>query len=437
MADAEAMRGNGARAGRPRSLACRMPSASVTESPVADPPAITSPATLTPKVIQRAPPPMPWALLAAACLGMFAASCSGTTRAPFLIDMARDLSTSLPLVANLMAMTSIAWGAASMLAGAGSDRWGRRPFLVGGPLCLAACMLGVASAGSYAGVAAWATGAGACSGAFTGVLMAEASARVTDRQRGRALGWVMAGQSMTLLVGVPLAAWIGSYIGWRGVNVSVAGIAVLAAMGLLLSTMRSASGARAAGAPAPSLRRAMTGPVIRLLLMGIAERVCYGLTAVYFATFLQSTYGLSLRGVAIPLALFAGGNILGTILGGQLADRLANRLLIFAAAMMGAAVVALALFTWTPALAASVALGFGYVFVIAIARPSLMAALANVPEEVRGTVLGLNVTSASFGWLGAASLGGWMMSQFGFQGFGPLAAGVGVLGAGLAVFGRR
>ena len=54
-------------------------------------------------------PRMPWPLLAAACLAMFAAACSGTTRAPFLIDMARDLATSLPLVANLVVITSIAW----------------------------------------------------------------------------------------------------------------------------------------------------------------------------------------------------------------------------------------------------------------------------------------------------------------------------------------
>jgi predicted MFS family arabinose efflux permease len=149
---------------------------------------------------------MPWALLAAACLGMFAASSSGTTRAPFLIDMARDLDTSLPLVANLMAITSVAWGASSLLAGAGSDRWGRRPFLIGGPAGLALCMVGVSMSGSFLGVTTWATLAGGCAGAFTGVLMAEASARTVDRQRGRALGWVMAGQSLTLLVGVPLAA---------------------------------------------------------------------------------------------------------------------------------------------------------------------------------------------------------------------------------------
>jgi predicted MFS family arabinose efflux permease len=84
-----------------------------------------------------------------------------------------------------------------------------------------------------------------------------------------------------------------------------------------------------------------------------------------------------------------------------------------------------------------VALGFAYVFVNAIARPSLMAALADVPDGVRGTVLGLNVTSASLGWLGAAALGGWIMAQHGFAGFGPLAAGVAALGGALALVGRR
>lgn len=380
---------------------------------------------------------MPWALLAAACLGMFAASCSGTTRAPFLIDMARDLATKLPLVANLVAITSISWGIASLLAGAGSDRWGRRPFLIGGPVGLALCMIGVARSSEFLGVVVWATAGGACAGAFTGVIMAEASARVIDRQRGRALGWVMAGQSLTLLVGVPLAAWIGSYTGWRGVNLCVAGVAFAAAVGLFVTTLAPIDGPRLKGASRPSYRAALSRPVIRLLAMGVAERVGYGLTAVYFATFLQATYGLTLSGVVIPLAVFALGSIGGTILGGQLADRLPNRLRTFAFAMFGAALIALPLFGWTPGLAGSVAMAAAYVFVNALARPSLMAALANVSNEIRGTVLGLNVTSAAFGWLGAASLGGWVMAVHGFAMFGPLAAAVGVFGGALALFRGR
>ncbi len=381
-------------------------------------------------------PRMPWALLAAACLGMFAASSSGTTRAPFLIDMARDLGTSLPWVANLMAMTSISWGVTSLVAGAGSDRWGRRPFLVGGPLGLALCLAGVAASPTYLGVAVAVTLAGACAGGFTGVIMAEASARTVDRQRGRALGWVMAGQSFSLLLGVPLAAWAGSHVGWRGVSLSVGAIAVAAALGLLLTTLRPAGAEPARAGPRPTMRGAMTGPVLRLLAMGVAERLCYGLAVVYFATFLQATYALTPAQVAIPLAVIALGNILGTVVGGQMADRVRNRLHVFAGAMAASAVVALALYGWTPGLAGTVALGFAYVFVNAIARPSLMAALADVPDGVRGTVLGLNVTSASFGWLGASALGGWVMTIWGFGGFGPFAAVAALAGTALALLRR-
>jgi DHA1 family inner membrane transport protein len=380
---------------------------------------------------------MPWALLAAASLGMFTVAASGTTRAPFLIDMARDLFVSVPLVANLVAITSVAWGITSMFAGAGSDRWGRRPFLIGGPLALALATTGVATANSFLSVAIWATLAGGCCGMFSGVIFTEVSTRVSASQQGRALGWVMSGQSLTLLLGVPLAAWVGSSIGWRGVNVCIAALAVASAIGLFAMTTGRANTTSGKGTRVPSMRAALSRPVLQLLSMGIAERICYGLVAVYYSTFLQSTFGLSLDAVALPLAVFALGNILGTLLGGQLADRLPNRLGIFAAAMLSSAVAALALFGWRDDLATSVALGFGYVFFNAIARPSLMASLSDVPEHVRGTVMGLNVTCSSIGWIGAAGLGGWMIGTVGFAGFGPLAAAVAVIGGGLALIGRR
>jgi DHA1 family inner membrane transport protein len=380
---------------------------------------------------------LPWALLAAASLAMFTAAASGTTRAPFLIDMARDLRVSVPLVANLVAITSISWGLASMFAGAGSDRWGRRPFLIGGPLALAVASSGVATAETFLGVVAWATLGGGCSGMFTGVIFTEVSGRVSAGQQGRALGWVMSGQSLTLLIGVPVAAWVGSSIGWRGVNLCVAALAAASAIGLIATTAARVDTGTASARRVPSMRAALTRPVLQLLGMGIAERVCYGLVAVYYATFLQSTYGLQLNAVALPLAVFAMGNILGTLLGGQLADRMSNRRAIFAAAMLASAVAAIALFGWQDDLATAVALGFVYVFFNAIARPSLMASLTDVPEHVRGTVMGLNVTCSSIGWLGAAALGGWMIATFGFAGFGPLAATVAVMGGGLALIRPR
>ncbi|MFL5255977.1 MAG: MFS transporter [Rhodopila sp.] len=376
---------------------------------------------------------MPWPLIVAASLAMFTAAGSGTTRAPFLIDMAHDLSATVPMVANLVAITSIAWGASSMIAGPGCDRWGTRPFLIGGPLALVFAAIGVALGKTFFAVAAFATIAGACCGLFTGVVFTEVSSRVSPSHQGRALGWVMSGQSLTLLVGVPLAAWVGASIGWRGVNFCVAGLALLTAISLAVTTRRPAGSARPRGGRTTSMRNALSRPVLQLLSMGVLERICYGLVAVYYATFLQSTYGLGVHAVALPLAIFAAGNIIGTILGGQLADRMANRLALFAAGMFASGVIALALFGWQTSVPMSVGLGFAYVFFNAVARPALMASLGSVPEHIRGTVMGMNVTCSSLGWLGAAGLGGWMIGSVGFAGFGPLAAVCATLGGALAL----
>jgi DHA1 family inner membrane transport protein len=378
---------------------------------------------------------MPWALIGAACLGSFAATSSGTTRAPFLIEMSHDLGVSVGLVANLVSFTATSWGIASAVGGSLSDRIGRRAMLVGGLFVLAIAMLGQSMAGNFLWVVVWATLGGACAGTFTGVVYAEVSAHVEDYQRGRALGWVMTGQSLTLVVGVPLAAYIGSMIGWRGWNVCMAGLSLVGSIALLATVGRA--GTAGHGARTPSLRSALSRRVIGLLTTGISERICYGLATIYFATFLQEIYGLSLAGLAVPLALVALGNIGGTVLGGQLADRLRDRLLTFAVAMMLQAIAALALFLWHPGATVSVVLGFVYALVNAIGRPSYMAALANVPEQVRGTVLGLNGATASVGWVGAAALGAIMISTVGFEGFGPLATVLSLMGAAGAMANRR
>jgi len=379
--------------------------------------------------------PLPWALIAAACLGSFATTSSGTTRAPFLIEMSHDLGVSVALVANLVSFTATTWGIASAVAGTLSDRIGRRAMLIGGLLALTVTMVGQAFAGDFFWVAVWATLGGACCGTFTGVVFAEVSARVEDYQRGRALGWVMTGQSLTLVVGVPLAAFVGSMIGWRGWHICLGALALVAAFGLVATASRRATAGHIARPP--SLRAALSRRVIGLLAIGICERICYGLATIYFATFLQATYGLSLVELALPLAIFALGNIGGTILGGQLADRVRDRMGTFALAMALSGGAAIVLFLWHPAAWISVALGVVYSLLNAVGRPSYMAALASVPEEVRGTVLGLNGASASVGWVGAAALGALMISTVGFEGFGPLTALLALLGAAGATASRR
>ncbi|MBS0549161.1 MAG: MFS transporter [Proteobacteria bacterium] len=378
---------------------------------------------------------MPWALIAACCLASFAAASSGTTRAPLLLAISGDLAVPMPLVANLVSLTAIAWGITSALGGWLSDRFGRRVLLVVAPLVLAVTMALQAQADTFVSLAAWAVLSGGSCGTFMGVLFAEVSAHVADRQRGRALGWVMSGQSLALVIGVPMAAAVGAMVGWRGWFLCVAAVALASSVALLMTVPKSPT--RAAGTRRNSLKGALSARIWGLLGCGVIERVCYGLAAVYYPTFLQVTYDLSLVQLAIPLLVFAIGNVVGTILGGQLADRLYDRLLTFTVAMALSGFSALALFLWHPGVAISVALGFIYVFLNAAGRPSLMAAYAAVPDQVRGTVMGLTGTAASVGWIGAAGLGAAMIGLGGFGGFGPLGLVLGLACAAGALWCRR
>ena len=173
----------------------------------------------------------------------------------------------------------------------------------------------------------------------------------------------------------------------------------------------------------------MTGPIFRLFVALVLERVCFGLSAFYYPAYLRTAYGLEIEAVALPLVGFALGNILGTVLGGQLADRFPYRRVSFAAMLLLAGCFALPWFMWQPGL--WITAGFGVLFSLfdALSRPSLMASLAAVPADVRGVIMGLNSSVASIGWLTAALVGGWLYAGVGFSGFGPIMLAMCVVGA--------
>jgi len=378
---------------------------------------------------------MPWRIVLAACLGMFAATSTGSTRSPFLPDIATDLSVSLPAVANLFGFTAVAWGISSFITGRASDRLGRRVFLVFSPLLLCIAMASVAFVQSYAVLVGIVVFSGLCCGAYTATAMAEVSIQTPLSHQGRALGYVMTGQSLTLLIGVPLSAWLGAITGWRGMHFVLAGLSLFAALAMFAALQKSAGEtikvkkSRSSG----SLKRALIGPVTRLFLALIAERLCFGLATFYYASYLRTEYGIPINAVALPLVCFAFGNISGTFIGGQIADRFPYRRVSYASAIIAAGCIAIPWFSWQPGIGITVVLGALFAFFNGMARPPLLAALADVPVDVRGVVMGLNSSVASVGWLSAALIGGWLYAGIGFNGFSPVMAAMCVVAAAVVL----
>ena len=378
----------------------------------------------------------PLALLAIAGTGVFMAAATGMTRAPFLLQMAHDFQVDLVLVSHLLSVTATAWGITAFFTGPLGRTFGRRRVLMGGQIVIGLSMIAIAVSAEYwQAVLSVAVGGAAC-GAYMGTVFGEVADRVVDSMRGRAMGWVIGGQSLALLLGVPAASWIGSFVGWRGVSVAIA----VCAFGVAAATwpVFPAAPARPAGTGgAAGVAAALRPRILALLGASIAERTCFGLVATFFATYLQLAHGFGLADLAVPLALVAGGNFLGNMLGGRLSDTVRDRALLYAVTALGTGVVAVALFVMAPATVPAIGLAVLYGLVNGMSRPALISLLSSVPPEVRGTVLGINITCASIGWVTSAIVGGMLAATGDWAMLGWVVAVLGIAGAGLGVLGRR
>ena len=192
-------------------------------------------------------------------------------------------------MANLIGLMSISWGVVSVTAGAASDRIGRRPVLVAAVLALGAARLGLSYSHGFGAAVLWQLLAGVGGGGFMGTVFATVSDRVAVAHRGRALGWVITGQSLSMVAGVPLVTLLGAFGGWRVAIGAHAATALLAAAGIWLAVPAGAVAAAPAGPR--SVLRGSRPPRLALLLANTMERTCFAAMAVYLATFLLTPTG--------------------------------------------------------------------------------------------------------------------------------------------------
>jgi DHA1 family inner membrane transport protein len=222
----------------------------------------------------------------------------------------------------------------------------------------------------------------------------------------------MTGQSLTLVVGVPLAAWIGSMRRLARLEHLRRGACRWPAR-RPVRHRRARAGHRGPWRARPSIGAALSPDVLGPARHRHQRAHLLRLATIYFATFLQASTACRC-GDGAASSIFALGNIAGTVLGGSRRPA-ARSLADFAVAM---ALSAIAAWRCSCGIRAGVRSRWASLhFVNALGRPSYMAALASVPDEVRGTVLGLNGASASVGWIGAARWRAWI-STVGFEGFG-------------------
>ena len=155
-----------------------------------------------------------WMLIAMSA-ATFVVTASGSATAPFMPAIAADLATDIPAIAHLFSVQAITWGTSALLFGMFSHRIGRRTTLIVSVVLMGVLRVMFALSQSYPAAFAWQLLSGFCGGAFMGVVFAAVSDHIPAGTRGRALSWVITGQSLSLVVGVPIVTLLGTLGGWR------------------------------------------------------------------------------------------------------------------------------------------------------------------------------------------------------------------------------
>ena len=262
-------------------------------------------------------------------------------------------------------------------------------------------------------------------GAYFGVASLIAASLVAPHLRGRAVSSVMLGLAAANVAGVPAATWLGQQLGWRAAYWAVVVIAALT-VAAILTVVPSLP-----GRPAASVRTelgALRRPQVLLtLLVGVVGFGGMFAMYSYIAPIVTEVTGASAGFVPVVLLAFGLGGVVGTTLGGRLADRALFR------SLVGAMVVTGALLAVVPVAAGSAVTSTAVVFLVAGAASTLVVLLQLRLMEVAGDaqMLGAALNHSSLN--AANALGAWIGGLVIAAGLGYTAPSL--VGAGLAVLG--
>ena len=362
----------------------------------------------------------------------FSAVYNGLVMSPVLEQMAREFGITTGTAGLVVAAYGAPGIAVALVAGPYSDRIGRKPFLVIGPLVMGIATIASAVAPTFPLIVA----ARIASGVGASVLFPNVNATVADiypfRERGRAVATVIGLNTMASVIGVPVAGIVAEATSWR-VSVALVGVLAIVASGVLFVRMPNAQGTNR-----ESRVRALYALILRdrsavaAIISSMLGALFWFTWATYIVVYFQRTFALS-EGLAATVALTQGlGVLVGSQIGGRLGDRIGHRRIVAGAIVITGFLLLLQTNLPLP-LFATAALNLLLSAVIGARFATNNVLMTEQVPEARGTMLALSASVQSLAIVLGASVGGLLVDGPGFWLLGVFCFVVAVLAAAIVL----
>jgi DHA1 family inner membrane transport protein len=271
-------------------------------------------------------------------------------------------------------------------------------------------------------------------GAFFGVGSIVAASLVPPERKAAAVATMFMGLTIATVIGVPLSAWAGEYLGWRIAfwAVTALGLLTMAALATALPDLPAPQGSNAMR----EIRALGRKRVLHALLLTVVSASAMFTVFTYIAPILREETHASVGFVTAMLVTYGVGLTVGNWLGGRYADRSVDRTLIASLAGLAAVLVAFAWFM--PDAAVSAVLIFLWGVASFAIVPPLQLRIMNAATDAPNLASSVNVGAFNLGnALGAALGGGVIALGWGYPAVTLAGAATALLGLAMVLAGRR
>jgi len=279
---------------------------------------MTSTPTLSPAKPKAGAPHLALAIVSLA-MGGFGIGVTEFTMMGLLKEVEQGLNIGTPEAGHLISAYALGVVIGAPLLAAVGAKLPRKHLALGLMLFFSLANLTSYIAPDYGTMLLSRFAAGLPHGAFFGVAAVIAASLVAPTKRGWAISMVMAGLTISNVIGVPFATWLGQAFGWRLLFVLV-GVIGLITLGMLWKFVPFQ-----AAHPDASIRREL-GALKRLqvwlaILIGIVGFGGFFATYTYIAHTMTSVAGIPAAWLPLVVALYGLGMVAGNIVGGRIADK--------------------------------------------------------------------------------------------------------------------
>lgn len=354
---------------------------------------------------------LPLGLLAAAA---FLSSAGARIVDPLLHAIATDFSVAVPDLWVVIAAFTLPYGLNQLVLGPVGDRFGKLRVMLGALVGYALFTGACALASDLAGLAVLRACAGAASAGLIPVGMAYIGDAVPYEQRQVTLSKFLTGIVLAQTLAGPVGGVFGQYVGWRGVFLVLATLAVLVSVAFA-ARIRGLPDRRSPGRmfkPENYVRMAShrTGRLVLLaaLLDGALFVGCFP----YLAPYLHEHFDLSYAKVGLILACFGLGAWSYTRLARPLLARWGEGGLVLAGGLLMAAALAIAVGSgrWWLFVPVELALGLGFFMLHSV----LQARATEMLPQARATAVATFACLLFLGQSVGALLVGAAIARFGY-----------------------